>query len=299
MSPEQVSGKEEALGPGCDIYSLGVIMYELLTGRLPFEGPEAIVLGQVLFVEPQPPSRFRPDLDPRLEAICLKAMAKRLELRYATMGELAMAVGEYLRSSEGAPRLLDFHSPAAPPESAQERPPAVVEERAAEPSQGPAPAEVEPVVPELPDVPELPIEVPESGTLWKAWRQWTAIVEHFALHRSARDVNHNTYKKLHSVLVSGCRARAAKAHGPRKEFYLRLVELVLPWMTPTVLRSTDREILFSVLAYCRQIEQELLDPTELPPEPEEEARTWFGWWLVIGLIVASFVLALIGSSWVW
>ena len=76
MSPEQAFGDVETIGPGCDIYSLGVIMYELLTGRVPFEGPEAFVLGQILFVEPAPPSTYRSDLDPQLEAICLKAIAK-------------------------------------------------------------------------------------------------------------------------------------------------------------------------------------------------------------------------------
>src|SRR5206468_1984583 len=108
MSPEQASGKVEAIGPCCDIYSLGVIMYELLTGRVPFEGPEAFVLGQILFVEPAPPSSHRPDLDPQLEAICLKAMAKNLEERYATMGEFAMALGDYLRAPTGDPRLPDL-----------------------------------------------------------------------------------------------------------------------------------------------------------------------------------------------
>jgi hypothetical protein len=292
MAPEQILGKK--VDERADIYSLGVIMYELLTGRVPFEGPEAFVLGQILFVEPPPPSRYRPDLDPRLEAICLKAMAKNLDRRFATMGELAMAVGDYFRSAEAAPRLLDVRSLVVMPEDAEERPSEFLAERADEPSHRLAEtAEVEPVVP------ELAIEVPESGTLWKAWRQWTAIVEHFTLHRFARNVNHNTYKKLHNILVAACRARAAKAQGPRQEFYLRLVELVLPWMTPTVLASTDREILFSLLSYCRQFEQELLDPTELLPEPGEEAETQSGWWLVIGLLVTSFVLALIGSTWVW
>jgi serine/threonine protein kinase len=294
MSPEQASGKGETIGPGCDIYSLGVIMYELLTGRVPFEGPDTFVLGQILFVEPPPPSRYRPKLDPRLEAICLKAMAKKLDQRYATMGELAMAVGDYLRSAEGAPRLLDVRSPVVVPEDAEEQSTEFLAERAAEPSPRPAEtAEDDPIVP------ELPIEVPESGTLWKAWRQWTAIVEHFALHRSARNVNPITYKKLHSILVAACRARAAKAQGPRQEFYLRLVELVLPWMSPTVLASTDREILLSVLSYCRQFEQELLDPTELLPDPGEETETRSSWSLMIVLLVASFVLALFGSTWFW
>ena len=82
----------------------------------------------------------------------------------------------------------------------------------------------------------------------------------------------------------------------RREFYLRLTELVVPWMTPAILESTDREILFSVLSYCHQFEQELLDPTELPP-PEDWAATRSGWWLALVLLVASFVLALIGSNW--
>src|SRR5579883_2146728 len=194
MSPEQASGKEETIGPGCDIYSLGVIMYELLTGRVPFEGPEAFVLGQVLFVEPPPPSRYRPDIDPRLEAICMKAMAKSLDRRYATMGELAMAVSEYLRAAEDAPPSLEVRSPVVLPEDAAERPAEVVEERGAEPSPEPAAGE--------PFVPDLPIEVPESGTLWKAWRQWTAIVEHFAMRRSDHKVNKKSYENLYNILVT-------------------------------------------------------------------------------------------------
>jgi serine/threonine protein kinase len=284
MSPEQASGKGEAIGPSCDIYSLGVIMYELLTGRVPFEGPEALVLGQILFVDPPPPSKYRPDIDPRLEAICLKAIAKSLDQRFATMGEFAMALGDYLRPAEGAPRSIQFR----PPGVAEERPPEDVEERAAATSPLPdETAEVEPIAP------ELPIEVTESRTLWKTWHQWTAIVEHFALDRSHRNVNRIAYSNLYNNLLAACRARAAKARGPRQEFYQRLEGLVLPWMTPKVLKSTDQEILLSVLSYCRRFEQELLDPTELLPEPEDEPETWSGRWLVIGLFVASFSLALI------
>jgi hypothetical protein len=105
MSPEQLSGDMEAIGPRCDIYSLGIIFYELLTARRPFEGPTTAVMAQILYRDPQPPSRYRTDLDARLEAICLKAMAKKAEDRYATMDELATSLDRYLREEPASPRL--------------------------------------------------------------------------------------------------------------------------------------------------------------------------------------------------
>ncbi len=115
MPPEQVSGDVDAMGPAGDIYSLGVIMYQLLTGLLPFEGKRWAVLGQIMVDEAPPPSRHRVDVDAVLESICMKAMAKQIKDRYASMGALAEALTDYLKNKSQVPEAMSEPPTAAPP----------------------------------------------------------------------------------------------------------------------------------------------------------------------------------------
>lgn len=95
MSPEQVEGKE--LGPQCDVYSLGVVFYELLTGRTPYQGTVVSVIGQILAANPRAPVELRPDISPECSAVCLKAMASRTSDRFESMTEFAQALGAFIK----------------------------------------------------------------------------------------------------------------------------------------------------------------------------------------------------------
>lgn len=121
MAPEQADGEIEAIGPISDIHALGVMLYELMTGTLPFRGTSTdAVLSQVRTKMPKRPSEVRPGIDPALDAICLKAMAKKPADRYPTAKDFVNALTDYLRGSVPAPGKTEVAKPnprPAPPAS--------------------------------------------------------------------------------------------------------------------------------------------------------------------------------------
>jgi serine/threonine protein kinase len=105
MAPEQAAGKTKFVGPAADIYALGVILYECLTGRTPFAAEDTVrLLARVVEDEPAPVRELAPDVPRDLEAVCLKCLRKEPHARYATAGDLAADLRRFLGGEPVAAR---------------------------------------------------------------------------------------------------------------------------------------------------------------------------------------------------
>ena len=142
MSPEQVRGDARTIGAPTDIYSLGVLLFEMVAGTTPYSGPIGAVLGQILSAPVPQLSEFREDADPELEAICQKAMAKEPHARYRNMAEFSEALGQYLApAAPSASRSALMAAPIPMPEMVNV---ALVEEEEAEEEATPEPDKYSP-----------------------------------------------------------------------------------------------------------------------------------------------------------
>jgi formylglycine-generating enzyme required for sulfatase activity len=100
MSPEQARGMPQWHGPSCDIYSLGVILYEAIAGQKPFNGDANRLMSAIKAGNPKKPRAINPEIDLELQKICLKAMARLIPDRYLSMQEFAGALVHYLGRPE-------------------------------------------------------------------------------------------------------------------------------------------------------------------------------------------------------
>ena len=111
MAPEQITNRKGELGPACDVYGLGTLLYELLTGHPVFKGRDQFeTLLLVLEVEPSSPRQLNPNVPRELELICLKCLEKAPQQRYASAEDVANDLARYLSGdsiSLSSPKLVD------------------------------------------------------------------------------------------------------------------------------------------------------------------------------------------------
>jgi len=112
MSPELIES-DGAVGPHSDMFSLGVLFYELLSGRLPFQGSFVKIAMQIVSKEPRKLTKIWPDIDDSIERVCFRMMAKKVEDRYPSMEKVVVELSKYLRRpSDGSGELPTSTTPA-------------------------------------------------------------------------------------------------------------------------------------------------------------------------------------------
>jgi eukaryotic-like serine/threonine-protein kinase len=131
ISPEQARGLP--VGPPADLYSVGVVLYKMLTGRVPFDGESAVAVAMRHVQErPVPPSHLNPDVPPDLERVVMRALAKDVERRYQTADEMGidldrvrkgLGVSQQTAVVTGATRVASYVPPPPPPEQTYYREP--------------------------------------------------------------------------------------------------------------------------------------------------------------------------------
>ena len=132
ISPEQARGLP--VGPPADLYSVGVVLYKMLTGRVPFDGESAVAVAMRHVQErPVPPSHLNPDVPPDLERVVMRALAKEVERRYQTADEMGIDLDRVRKGlgvsqqtavvTGGATRMAGYVPPPPPPEQTYYREP--------------------------------------------------------------------------------------------------------------------------------------------------------------------------------
>jgi serine/threonine protein kinase len=228
-----------------DLYSLGCTFYYALTGQVPFPNCAlAEKLARHLSGQPRPVEALRPQVPPALAAIVQKLMAKDRGQRFQTPAELLRELYPWCGSgrpyeARAAEVVLLAEVPAGGQEDGAKCPPA----RAAEDDLS--------TVGSLADSPEAASSL--DAAFRKKWQHWTAIVEASGRRRGGRRwVNPVAFQGLQEELVRVCHAKACASKGEGRLFFLRLEELVKPWLTPDTLTQMDPEIHLSLLRLYQQ-----------------------------------------------
>ena len=119
LSPEQARGDEVTAASDC--YAVGIVLYEMLTGRVPFDGDRAVAVAmKQISDEPTPPRMVEPSVPPELESVVMRALAKRPSERYRTAGEFSRALSEARTALDGSGSTTSV-MPAAGPATAETR----------------------------------------------------------------------------------------------------------------------------------------------------------------------------------